>query len=384
MIIRADIRGFKRFTYEQVAIAPLTVLAGLNGSGKTSLLQSIMVAAEASRTKSTAISLNGPFDLELGTAEDVLNWKSRNLIEIGFGATGIKTATWRFKVPSEEALYLEIEERPAELPKAFSGAPRAFTYLSAERLGPRGFSASSPLPEAELEVGVKGEFCAHVLSVLGDRPLGAIDRSHPLHGPAAPRLLKYEVEQWLGEIARPIEVTGERAPGGTVAELRFRTPGSDWVRSTNMGFGITYTLPIILAGLIAQKGGLLVVENPEAHLHPAGQSRMGVFLAWLAGRGVQVLIETHSDHVINGIRRAIAEHNYLDATSALLHWSGDNGDGRDGPVFSTLAIGETGNLTNWPNGFFDQYQIDVAALGRIRRSGRKKIALEHEPEVPQS
>src|SRR5690606_5330667 len=112
------------------------------------------------------------------------------------------------------------------------------------------FSAASSLPEAELEVGVKGEFCAHGLSVLGDHLIGAVDRSHPLYGPATPRLLKYEVEQWLSEIARPIEVTGERAPGGTVAELRFRTPGSAWVRSTNMGFGITYALPIILAGLI--------------------------------------------------------------------------------------------------------------------------------------
>ncbi len=383
MITKAEIRGFKRFAHERFAIAPLTVLAGLNGSGKTSLLQSVMIAAEASKTRSVAISLNGPFGLELGTAEDVLNWETRSPIEIAFEAT-TGTATWQLTVPSEEALYLEIAERPVDLPKAFSGTPRAFTYLSAERLGPRGFSAASPLPEAELEVGVKGEFCAHVLSVLGDRLIESVDRSHPLYAPAPPRLLKYEVEQWLSEIARPIEITGERASGATVAELRFRAPGSAWVRSTNMGFGITYALPIILAGLIAEKGGLLVVENPEAHLHPAGQSRMGVFLAWLAGNGVQVLIETHSDHVINGIRRAVAEHNYLDAASALLHWFGDDGDGHEGPLFSTLAIGESGNLSDWPKGFFDQYQIDVAALGRIRRSDRKERAREHGPGMRQS
>ncbi|MFE0233329.1 DUF3696 domain-containing protein [Brucella anthropi] len=371
MIVSGEIRGFKRFAHERIVMAPLTVLAGLNGSGKTSLLQSILVAAEASRTKSTALSLNGPFGLELGTAEDVLNWECRSPIEIAFDSTASGGANWRLSVPTEEALYLDIADRPTELPKAFSGQPRAFTYLSAERLGPRGFSAASPLPETELEVGVKGEFCAHVLSVLGDRIIESADRSHPLYGSASPRLLKYEVEQWLSEIARPIEVTGERHPGSTVAELRFRAPGSAWVRSTNMGFGITYALPVILAGLIAEKGGLLVVENPEAHLHPAGQSRMGVFLAWLAGHGVQVLIETHSDHVINGIRRAVAEYNYLDSASALLHWFGGDGGGHEGSVFSTVAIGKTGNLSNWPDGFFDQYQIDVAALGRIRRSDRK-------------
>jgi predicted ATPase len=287
MIVSAEIRGFKRFAHERFQMAPLTVLAGLNGAGKTSLLQAIMLSAEASKSSSTAISLNGPFGLELGTAEDVLNWTSKSPIEILIGSTENEIANWQLIVPSEEALYLDIAERPVNLPKAFSGAPRGFTYLSAERLGPRGFTAASPLPEAELEVGVQGEFCAHVLSVLGDRVMETLDRMHPLYELARPRLLKYEVEEWLSEITRPIEVNGERPSGSTVTELRFRSPGSNWVRSTNMGFGITYSLPIILAGLIAEKGGLLVVENPEAHLHPAGQSRMGVFLAWLAGKGVQ-------------------------------------------------------------------------------------------------
>ena len=136
-----------------------------------------------------------------------------------------------------------------------------------------------------------------------------------------------------------------------------------------MGFGLTYSLPIIISGLIAGIGGLVVVENPEAHLHPAGQSRMGVFLAWLASRGVQVIIETHSDHVINGIRRAIAEHHYLDASQAVIHWFGAEGSSDDA-WHKSLAISGTGSVSDWPAGFFDQYQIDVASLGRIRRERR--------------
>ncbi len=303
-------------------------------------------------------------------AEDVLNWHSSSPIEISFDEPGRASATWVFAVPSEDALYLDIETRPKDEFKPFSIEPRAFTYLSAERLGPRGFTAASPLPEAELEVGVQGEYCAHVLSVLGDRVIGSVERSHPLYVGPSPRLLKYEVEQWLSEIARPIEVSGERGAGATVAELRFRSPGSTWVRSTNMGFGLTYALPIVLAGLIAETGGMLLVENPEAHLHPAGQSRMGVFLAWLAGRGVQTIIETHSDHVVNGIRRAIAEHGYLEPSSALLHWFGGEDLARVDPTVHTLSINANGTVSNWPKGFFDQYQIDVASLGQIRRRGR--------------
>lgn len=369
MITGLTIEGFKRFRSERFEFAPLTVLTGLNGAGKTSMLQAVLLSAEGSARSAQTLSLNGPFKMELGTAEDVLNWESSSPIRIRLEQAGKESVEWRFAVPEEEALYLDIEARPSSLPKAFSGIPRAFTYLSAERLGPRGISVASPLPEAELEVGSQGEFCAHVLSVLGDRLIASLERSHPLYATPAPRLLKYEVEQWLSEIARPIEVTGERMAGSAVAQLRLRTPGSSWVRSTNMGFGISYALPIVLAGLIAEPGGVMLVENPEAHLHPAGQSRMGIFLAWLAQRGVQIVVETHSDHLVNGIRRAIAEYGYLEATNAVVHWFGEDDDW-DEPKHNTLSISADGSLSEWPDGFFDQYQIDVAALGRIRRGSR--------------
>lgn len=370
MIRSVTIGGFKRFATEEFDFAQLTILTGLNGAGKTTLLQAMLMAAEASTTQAHSLPLNGPFGLELGTAEDVLNWQSKSPIRLEFLTSDNGLLEWVFNVPSEEAFYLNIEKRPAIRAKPFSGKPRSFTYLSAERLGPKGFMATSALPESELEVGVHGEYSAHVLNVLGDRPLENIERKHPNCEGGAPRLLKYEVEQWLSEITRPIEVTGERAPGSTVAEIKFRTPGSPWVRATNMGFGVSYALPIILAGLIAEKGGVLLVENPEAHLHPAGQSRMGVFLAWLAGRGVQTIVETHSDHVINGIRRAVAELRYLAATDSVVQWFGDKRASEEEALSTKLSIRDTGGLSAWPEGFFDQYQLDVSALGRLRREKR--------------
>ena len=94
-----------------------------------------------------------------------------------------------------------------------------------------------------------------------------------------------------------------------------------------MGFGLSYSLPVVVAGLVApQRDALLIVENPEAHLHPAGQSRMGTFLATVAATGVQVL-ETHSDHVLNGIRRAIGEHGVLQPADALVHFFDAKEDG---------------------------------------------------------
>lgn len=369
MIVEANIKGFKRFKNARFKFAPLTVLTGLNGTGKSSLIQALLLAQEASTNSANSLRLNGPFGMELGTAEDVLNWDSSSPIHISLKSSDESTLKWTFKVPSEDAMYLDVEQ----MPDSFLEAPRTFTYLSAERLGPRSISATSALSEAEIEVGTNGEYCAHVLSVLGSRILQDNERSHPLYDGndgSSVRLVKYEVEQWLSEIARPVEINSERLHGSTVAELKFRAPGSTWVRSTNMGFGVTYALPIILAGIILERDGLLVVENPEAHLHPAGQSRMGVFLAWLAGRGVQVLVETHSDHLLNGIRRGIAEFAYLDSASAIVHWFGGFEPDNDEFEAIGLQIDAAGSLSGWPKGFFDQYQLDVASLGRGRRTRR--------------
>lgn len=365
MISSLNIRGFKRFHDKKFDFSPLTVLTGLNGSGKTSLIHALLLTSEASTGKlETVVRLNGPFGMELGNAEGVRNWESDDLIELTVSSES-GHSTWKFGVQSEDALYLTIEDRPISAPEAFTLKPRAFSYLCAERLGPRTVLSSSPLPPQELEVGVYGEYCAQILATLGSKLMEETDRLHPNRAPDAPALLKYEVEHWLAEIARPVEIEAASYPGSSVTALRFRAPRGDWVSAPNMGFGVSYALPIILAGLIARKGGLVIVENPEAHLHPAGQSRMGVFLAWLASRGVQIMLETHSDHVLNGIRRAIGEYKFLDHKKAIVHFF--DSDEAGSPNVQQLNFTEIGGVSHWPRGFFDQYQIDVASLGQIRR-----------------
>ncbi|MBB5192620.1 putative ATPase [Silvimonas terrae] len=310
------------------------------------------------------MQLNGPFGLQLGTAESVRNWDSDDAIKLQL-VEGEDISSWHFGASSEEALYLTIENKPDFVPSSFSGRPRAFTYLCAERLGPRSVLGASPCPDDTLEIGVHGEYCAQMVATMGNSPLQNVARQHPDAEMGGASLLKYEVEKWIGEIAKPIEIDAIRYPGTTVNSMRFRTSGEAWVHAPNMGFGISYALPIILAGLTAQDNGLLIVENPEAHLHPAGQSRMGAFLAWLAGCGIQVILETHSDHVLNGVRRAIGEHHYLTHDNAITHFFGPDADNL--PTTYELSFLSDGSISHWPQGFFDQYQIDIASLGQIRR-----------------
>ncbi len=212
-----------------------------------------------------------------------------------------------------------------------------------------------------LEVGFRGEYSAQVIYSLDRHSVDEVRRCPGAEDSDA-ALLKRETERWLSLIARPVQIDTESLSTKTATALLFRVPNGEWVRPPNMGFGVTYALPVILAGLTAEKGGILIVENPEAHLHPSGQSQMGYFLAAIAASGVQVLVETHSDHVLNGIRRAIGEHRILSADQAITHFFDI-----DGTAPQSLDFTETGGIASWPRGFFDQYQLDVAALTRVRR-----------------
>ena len=131
---------------------------------------------------------------------------------------------------------------------------------------------------------------------------------------------------------------------------------TDFHRPVHVGFGLTQVFPIVVAALTAEPEDLLLIENPEVHLHPAGQALMGRFLAQVAAAGIQVLIESHSDHVLNGIRRAV-KASVLAAENVLLHFFRSR-DGESEPVVSP-TIDETGNIDVWPAGFFDQFDRDM-------------------------
>jgi predicted ATPase len=375
LIKTLEIAGFKRFTAATVEFAPLTVLSGLNGAGKTSVIHTLLMLREASLFNARSVSLNGPYGLELGSVQDVLNLNTAagsNEIRVSVspGEDEDGRASYVFDCRDEELLHLPIKQRPHSVPAMFGGPSRGFSYLSAERLGPRDVLPASARPEDDLGVGVRGEYCAQVLARHGLKEKVPVGRRHPSLVDDADAFLKYQVEAWLSDIARPTEIESVAFPNTSVTAMRFRAPGGDWVRAPNMGFGLSYSLPVVVAGLVApQKDALLIVENPEAHLHPAGQSRMGTFLATVAATGVQVLVETHSDHVLNGIRRAIGEHGLLKPDDALVHFFDQKADGE--PQNTALRFSASGGLNEWPKRFFDQYQVDVAALAKVRRGAAR-------------
>jgi len=129
--------------------------------------------------------------------------------------------------------------------------------------------------------------------------------------------------------------------------------GSREHRPSNVGFGLTYCLPIIVACLAAPKGALLLLENPEAHLHPRGQSALGQLLARCAADGVQIIVETHSDHVLNGIRIA-AKRSEIPNEDVAVHFFSRNVENGESSITSPV-LHANGRFSDWPDGFFDEW-----------------------------
>lgn len=150
-------------------------------------------------------------------------------------------------------------------------------------------------------------------------------------------------------------------PNANAITLGIRTSNrTSFLRPTHTGFGLTQTLPVVAAALSAGSGDLLLVENLEVRLHPAGQAAMGMFLAEAAAAGVQVIVETHSDHVLNGVRRAVKD-GVLPFDHAALHFfrPRDVEETGDAPQVVSPMLDDNGNIDHWPDGFFDQFNKDM-------------------------
>ncbi|MBK9636389.1 MAG: AAA family ATPase [Bacteroidetes bacterium] len=113
-----------------------------------------------------------------------------------------------------------------------------------------------------------------------------------------------QTSAWEREVSPGVNVVP--TPSGKAFTLKYTfnkkndfTPTEPF-SAENVGFGLSYALPIIVAALSSSENSLILVENPEAHLHPRGQSQLAKLLALAAQSGVQIIIETHSEHIING------------------------------------------------------------------------------------
>jgi hypothetical protein len=190
-----------------------------------------------------------------------------------------------------------------------------------------------------------------------DRYLGA-DVAQRLH---RSRSLKPEVNQWLEQlgVGYRIETIGVPASRNPIAvQLRLhplssRSGRGAGVALTDVGYGVSQLLPIV-ANTVALRNSLLTIEQPEVHIHPKLQAQLGNLLVHSATRqdGNQLIIETHSEHLILRLMRLVRQGRLKPSDISVLHVGSIEGEGA---VVTELPLDERGRfLEAWPEGFFDE------------------------------
>ena len=367
MISKLTINNFKCFDQQAILLQPLTLLSGLNGMGKSSVIQSLLLLRQSAlqgTLQDRGLMLNGDL-VQLGTGLDVLfEGAEKEEISLGIETREGSSGSWRFAVESSSDILrtLDGQVRGGLFDEGLFG--KGFEYITAERIGPRNSFEMSEWEVGQNRcVGSRGEYTAHFLGMYGTEKLACEALAHDK---APSHQLLHQVEAWMGEIC-----PGTRVHIAAHADMRLMSLQYSFVagkqesnrfRSGNVGFGITYTLPVLVAILAADRGSLLLLENPEAHLHPRGQAQLGRLVALAASSGVQIVLESHSDHILNGIRVAAKQGCICPDDIALHFFERDEAEGQIVSHIKSPRIDEDGRLDMWPDGFFDEWDKSLEAL----------------------
>lgn len=366
------LQNFKSIDDLEIPLGSLTVLTGLNGSGKSSVLQSLALLKQSIEADSSArkIAFRGSW-VRLGLSEDVLfdGSKTESLgIELHFDS---KKVRWSCDAPAgRDTLDASVSGDIEELGTVFTG----FQYLQADRLTPATqYQQAGSIDRDCGSLGAHGEFTVDYLSRHEDikvsqgrrfpeSRLRSADEQQLMRSLAPTDRLWDVTAAWLQLLSPGVRPVATPIDLADAAALRFEYKGfrdigrdvtSRKYRPSNVGFGLTYSLPIIVACLSAKAGALLLIENPEAHLHPRGQSALGLLLALCANDGVQIVVETHSDHVLNGIRLACKRRD-IEASKVIVHFFARCVETGMSTRQSPQLL-DNGRFSDWPPGFFDEW-----------------------------
>jgi predicted ATPase len=384
MLNQIKLSNFKCFDSLTLPLSPLTLMTGFNAAGKSTTLQSILLLAQSLRSgnHSAELPLNGQL-VNLGTPGEVMNSGTGEVtfsfeddyVEVEWSlhaedrSKGVAMRIQQISTRTEEGIrkFKDFDQLEFLLPvdadataKSLVVGLRECIFLSAVRQGTAEVfpSPDSPSP-IHSDVGVQGEFAPWWFQRFLDEDIEDA-RCNPSD---KAKTLRRQFNAWANELFPGAQGNALSIDKTSLMRLELRIGETgDWRRPSNIGYGLTYAFPVIVAGLLAKQGQILIIDSPEAHLHPLGQSQMGCFLAKIAAAGVQVIIETHSDHVLNGIRLAVRNQIISNNKVSIHFFNHANQITKNIPRVVSPMIDKAGNLSEWPEGFFDQSDKDLAEL----------------------
>lgn len=389
MISELLFENFKLFgkTTRFSGLRKVNLLTGVNGRGKSSALQSLLLFKQTLlRSRSSRqVFLSGSF-VDLGNAADVkhVDASVTKPIRIGFrvdktsyiytlGISGENNQLLdikRFESSGNLQMSIDIDDNTIfhdlvpetgkinKLVLPFQDV----IYISAERIGPK----MSFSPSSDDWIDKRGE---HTIQMLYERQYDKVDDSiiegmndifYDIDEDELSPTVNDVLNFWMTKMFGSSSATVRYIEAANIYALGISTEqksGKAVFKPTNVGFGYSYALPILIAGLTAPKESILIVENPEAHLHPSAQSMITKFLGLVANCGVQVFIETHSEHILNALRVMVVQKNMEAQDINVMYFDRELEN-----FFESIVIEDNGKLDHWPANFFDQAEKDLNVL----------------------
>lgn len=391
MISSIEINNFKSIKSKVFPLRNLNVLLGLNGQGKSSFIQSLLLLrqsnTEPGRVKGW-LDLRGKY-VDIGNTKDAFYQYARNedlIFNISLGEDTIIPFHYAYEMEkdvlppkSDKNLYGETK---IDFEAMINGAGKhtglfsnQFQYLNAYRIQPQStYPKSNNAVVQNRNIGINGEYAAHFIETYYDEEVAFKNLLHPksfvedklLKKTIVNKTLINQINLWLGEISPGINVrTTSVNQDEVLLEYVFNQPtyvNTNRFKPANVGFGITYSLPVVTALLSAKQGALLIIENPESHIHPRGQAELGKLIALVAQNDVQVIIETHSDHIVNGIRVGIKEEKLCKDKAMLFYFKKIVEEQEQYSAITDILLDKNGTLSEEPEGLLDEWGNQLLKL----------------------
>jgi predicted ATPase len=192
---------------------------------------------------------------------------------------------------------------------------------------------------------------------------------------------KYEkVMEWIKRLGLGLEIKIKQIEENMYSLLVTDPNTKLSVNITDVGFGISQLLPIIVEGIYADKGSILLIEHPEIHLHPKAQAELMDLFIDIAKDDKQLIVETHSDHLIFRLQRRIAEGE-LSCDDVVIYSFETTGEGTK---ITKVKLNEDGTIEDWPKGFFEIEVEETKSFLNALAERRKNEEEERRNEVPSS
>jgi predicted ATPase len=384
MIKNIQIQNFKSIKSKYFPLRNLNILLGLNGQGKSSFIQSLLLLRQSSDSlRRGVLQLNGS-EIEIGTTKDALYQyfgKSQVLsFDLNFDNDKSMSLKFDYTIGSDVfnqinnetnvngATNLNIDYRQP----LFSNQ---FQYLNANRIEPQSIHKKSYTSVVTLSnIGSLGQYTVDYLETRGNEEIEFDNLIHPETLASTSnkgqvikdKRLINQLNLWMREISPEISIRTTSVSSDLVKleyEFEQKTYGkTNPYKPENVGFGISYSLHVVVALLKAKPSDLIIIENPESHVHPRGQAELGRLISLVAQNNVQVIIETHSDHILNGIRVGVKENPNLMDKTILFYFEKIFSDTEQYSKITNIEINERGELSEYPKNLLEEWSNQLLKL----------------------